>query len=68
MVHLPLINVLFPSNVMIVVSEIISVATFDIPDGNIYVLSKPIFGELLAPPFDDKILGDYPDSAVNFRS
>ena len=45
-----------------------SVATFDIPDVNAYTLSKPFFGEILAPPFDDKILGDYPDSAVYFRS
>ena len=31
-------------------------------------MTRPFFGDLLAPPFDDVILGDYPDSSVNFRS
>ena len=60
LVHLPLVNFLFPGNVMAVVSAIISVATFDIPFVNMEYLCMPFFGPVFTPPFDDAVLTDYP--------
>ena len=66
LVHLPLVNLLFPENVMAVVSAIVSVATFDIPYVDIYCLTLPIFGPIFEPPFDDAVLTDYPEGTENF--
>ena len=60
LVHLPLINLLFPENVMSIVSAVISVATFEIPFVDADTLSRPLFGPILEPPFNDAILEDYP--------
>ena len=59
-VHLPLVNLLFPGNVMEVVSAIISVATFDIPYVDMEHIFMPFFGPVFSPPFDDAVLTDYP--------
>ena len=66
LVHLPLINILFPNNSMAVVGGIISVATFDIPNVDADVLTRYIFGPILEPPFDDAVLIDYPEGTENF--
>ena len=66
LVHYPLINLMFPGNVMSVVSAIISVATFEIPFVDIDTLSQPLFGPIFEPPFDDAILTDYPEGSENF--
>ena len=52
-VHLPLIHVDFPKNAGILVSKIIGIATFDIPDADMEHVTYPIAGNTFTPHFDD---------------
>lgn len=53
LVYLPAVNLNFPANMSKVCGSIIAVAAFSIPYLDIYSLTKPIFGDLLKPPFND---------------
>ena len=64
--YLPLVNLLFPENMMAVVSVISSIVSFDIPFVDIYTLALPVFGPIFEPPFDDAVLTDYPVGTENF--
>ena len=59
LVYLPLVNLKFPENMAKVCESITAVATFGIDDINAYNLTKPFFGDLLQPPFDEKLHIDY---------
>ena len=43
----------FPSNAGILVSKIIGIATFDIPDADMEHVTYPIAGNTFTPHFDD---------------
>ena len=62
LVYLPVVNLNFPANMLEVCSSIISVASFSVPLLDIYSLTKPILGDLLAPPFNEEIFTDYEDA------
>jgi len=54
LVHLPILNVEFPAVSFLVVSQIVSVATFDIP----YVNMDDMFGKFIKLSEDDGIFED----------
>ena len=51
---------------MSIVSAIISVASFDIPFVDADTFTRPFFGPILEPPFEDSVLTDYPEDTGNF--
>ena len=65
-VHFPAINLAFPENAMMVVQEILKIATFDIPYFDTASISEPVVGPAFIPPVDDRILTDYPVGTENF--
>jgi len=61
-IHLPAVNVNFPSNAFIVIEKIIMVATFDIP----YVSMESIGSVYTLPDSEDEILTE--ESQKNIKS